>query len=140
MAGPSIETKLYQAIKARVNMLPMKATYPIVWTTGEAYEPNPAQPYLRATWLPNMNRRALIGSGDPHQRLGILQLDVMEKRSRRDTDAIEIAGQVAAHFLPDQRLSFEGIETRVTKAPDVGAVFIDKFIQVPVTIEFEAWA
>lgn len=135
---PSVETSIFQAIKARVDTLPMKAAYPIKWVT-ENYEPTPTQPYIRATWMPNRNQRLLIGSNDAHRRPGILQLDVFGKVMVNGEDvAREIAGQVAAHFPDDLEMHFQGIKVRVTKAPDVGPSFVDKHIQIPVSIEVEA--
>lgn len=135
MSAPSIETKIYQAIKARVEALPMKATYPIVWTDGSAYSPNPNQPYLRCTWAPNTTQRQFIGSQDPHRRPGVLQIDVMGTKVQGSGVAREAAGQVAAHFPADMRLRFMDVKVRVISDPSVFATFIDTHIQVPVSIE-----
>lgn len=137
---PSIETKIFQAIKARVETLPMKAAYPIVWTDGPAYLPNPTQPYLRCTWLPNKTERQFIGSKDPQRRPGILQIDVMGTKAQGSGVAREVAGQVAAHFPADLRLFFQGVKVSVTKAPSVLGSFIDTHIQVPVQIEVNSFA
>jgi hypothetical protein len=135
---PSVETSIFQAIKARVDTLPMKATYPIVWATDESYSPSPSQPFLRVTWLPNRNQRLLIGSNDAHRRPAILQIDVMGQKTSGEDVAREIAGQVAAHFPADLEMHFQGVKVRVTKAPDVGPSFVDKHIQIPVSVEVEA--
>jgi hypothetical protein len=137
---PSIETMLFQAVKARVNALPMKAAYPIVWSTDEAYVPSISQPYLRATWLPNTNIRHFHKGSDPHERLALLQIDVMGEKTNGEGVAIEIAGQVAAHFAADTPMFFEQVKMSVTKAPDVGPVFVNTHIQVPVTIRVRAFA
>jgi hypothetical protein len=140
MSVPSIETKIFQAIKARVETLPMKATYPIVWTDSSAYTPNPNQPYLRCTWTPNTTQRQFIGSKDPHRRPGILQIDVMGTKTQGSGVAREVAGQVAAHFATDLRMQFEDVDVRVIKAPSVLALFIDTHVQAPIVIELEAYA
>lgn len=137
---PSVETKIFQAIKARVATLPMAGSYPVKWTTDESYQPNPSQPYLRATWLPNINRRLFLNGSDPHQRLGVLQIDVMGKKTSGDDVAIEVAGQVAAHFPADQAMTFQGVTARVERAPDVRPVIIDKHIQVTISIRIETFA
>lgn len=140
MSVPSIETKIYQAIKARVDALPMKSTYPIVWADGTAYSPHPNQPYLRCTWTPNTTQRQFIGSKDPHRRPGILQIDVMGTKAQGSGVAREVAGQVAAHFPADLRLFFQGVKVSITKAPSVLGSFIDTHIQVPVQIEVNSFA
>lgn len=135
MSVPSIETKIFQAIKARVESLPMRSAYEIVWTDGPAYTPNPTKSYLRCTWTPNQTQRQFIGSKDPHRRPGVLQIDVMGTKAQGSGVAREVAGQMAAHFPTDMRLAFMGIKVRVLKAPSVYQPFIDTHIQVPVEIE-----
>jgi hypothetical protein len=135
MSVPSIETKIYQAIKARVEALPMKATYDIVWSDGAGYSPSPTKPYLRCTWTPNTTQRQFIGSKEPHRRPGVLQIDVMDTKTRGSGVARETAGQVAAHFPADMRLTFMGAKVRVLREPSVFEPFIDTHIQVPVSIE-----
>lgn len=138
---PSVETSIFQAVKARVDTLPMKATYPIVWSTNKAYSPSPTQPYIRATWIPNVNRRLLIRGSGPHQRLAILQIDVMGRKDYGDDVAVEVAGQVAAHFPADLCMSAYGVSSRVTRAPDIAQpIADDAFLMVPVTVPVETYA
>jgi len=141
MTAPSTETAIFQAIKSQVATLPMVAAYPVVWSTQTTYTPSPDQPYLRATWLPNVARRLFLGNGSPHQRLGLLQIDVMSKKTQADDIAIEVAGQVAAHFAADTKMTFGGVTARVAKAPDVATAMAgDTHIQVPVTVSVETLA
>jgi hypothetical protein len=149
MSVPSIETKIFQAIKARVSTLPMRTTHDIVWSSGDSaletgagapYSPNPTKPYLRCTWTPNVTQRQFIGSKDPHRRPGILQIDVMGTKALGSGVAREVAGQVAQHFPADLKLPFQDVSVRVMKAPSVGPVFVDTHIQVPTLIELETWA
>lgn len=139
MTAPSIETRIYQAIKARVSTLPMASTYPVKWSDGPAYEPQATERYLRATWIPNQTQRMFIGSSDPHRRPGILQIDVFATVAQGSGVAREVAGQIAAHFATDLKLDFQGVRVRVMKAPSVGPVFVENHIQVPVTVELEAF-
>lgn len=140
---PSIETKIAEAIRARVASLPMASTYQIVWTDGPlpsgqtSYTPTPTQRYLRCTWTPNQTQRQFIGSNDPHRRPGVLQIDVMGLKTQASAVAREVAGQVAQHFPADMKLSFGGVKVRVMHDPSVFAPFIDTHVQVPVSIELE---
>lgn len=151
MSVPTIETKISEAIRARVASLPMAATYTIVWTDGPlpkkpdgepetSYTPDARQRYLRCTWTPNATQRQFIGSNDPHRRPGVLQIDVFGTVSQGSARAIEVAGQVAQHFPTDMRMTFQDVSVRVMKAPSVGPVFVDTHIQVPTLIELETWA
>lgn len=143
---PSIETRIIEAIRARVASLPMAPAYEIVWTDGplpadqESYTPSPTKKYLRCTWTPNQTQRQFIGSKEPHRRPGALQIDVMGTKVQGSGVAREVAGQVAQHFEADLQMAFQDLIVRVTKAPSVFAPFIDVHIQVPVAIELEAFA
>lgn len=136
----TIEASIHGAIKAQVETLPMIATYPVVWSTDDSYQPEPSVRFLRATWIPNRVNRLMIGSTDPHQRPGLLQIDVMGRKTAGEGVAIEIAGQVAEHFPADLPMDFGDVRVRVTQAPDVGPVFVGTHIQVPVTIRVETFA
>lgn len=146
MSVPSVETKKYQAIRLRVESLPIASTHQIVWTDGplaagqQSYTPSPTQRYLRCTWTPNQTQRQFIGSKDPHRRPGVLQIDVMGTKAQGSGVAREVAGQVAQHFATDLRMAFDDLSVRVIKAPSVLTPFIDVHIQVPVVIEVESYA
>lgn len=143
MSTPSIETKIFQAIKARVEALPMRATHDIVWTAGDSaletgagasYTPSPTKAYLRCTWTPNATQRPLIGSKERNTRPGILQIDVMGIVAQGAGVAREAAGQLAQEFPTDRRLSFMGTKVRITKAPTVYRPIVGAHVQVPVEI------
>ena len=149
---PSIETSIWLALKAHVTTL-------VLPNMGQAFDPakqvhwpneaftkpqggNPLKllPYLRVTWVPNFNRRRFIASDAPHQRIGLMQVDVFYPLNKPVAEAVEIAGKIAEHFPTDLRLGADGL-VRITSAPSVGQPMPDDtHIQVPVTIEYEAWA
>ncbi|MEQ1938613.1 phage tail terminator-like protein [Mesorhizobium sp. CN5-321] len=140
MTAATIETAMREAVAARVASLPMAETYPPVWFDGPAYTPNANTPYIRAAWIPNSTNRMFIGSGDPHQRLSLLQLDFMAPKSWTGKQATQVAGQIATHFAADTRMNFGEVTCRVTAAPHVAAPMAgDVFMQVPVTVGLEAW-
>lgn len=149
MSVPSIETKIAEAIKARVASLPMAASYDIVWTTGDnlletssgaSYTPSPSKRYLRCTWTPNATQRRFLKGADPHQRMGVLQIDVMGVKTASTGVAREAAGQVAAHFPAGQPMRFMGVQTKVIKAPSVFSPIVGTHVQVPVQIEVRTFA
>ncbi len=141
MAAATIETSIREAIEARVATLPMAGSYPVVWSDGPSYDPSASTPYIRASFFPNTTRRMFIGSGDPHQRLSLMQLDFMAPKSWTGKQATQVAGQIAEHFAADLRMTFGDVTCRVTAAPHVTAPMAgDVFMQVPVTVGLEAWA
>ena len=145
MSVPSIETKIRQAIAARVATIPL-TDYDVVWTDGplpegqQTYTPDPTKKYLRVTWTPNDTQRVFIGSKDPHRRPGVLQIDVFGTKAHPTALFIEAAGQVAEHFRADLVMEFQGVHVRVMKAPGVLAPFVDVHVQVPTIIQVEAYA
>jgi hypothetical protein len=141
MTAATIETSIRSAIEARVATLPMKAMYPVVWVDGPSYNPGASTPYIRASFFPNTTRRMFLNGADPHQRLSLLQLDFMAPKSWTGVQATQVAGQIAAHFSADLRMTFGSVTARVTAAPHVAAPIAgDVFIQVPVSIGIETFA
>ncbi|GAA2867463.1 hypothetical protein GGQ99_001290 [Aminobacter niigataensis] len=136
---PSVETSIWLALKARAQGLVLSPVLPIAWPNESFAKPTGG--YLRVTHIPNVNRRLFLGSTDPHQRLGLLQIDVFGRKNENVAVAGEIAGNVAAHFACGTEMWSEGRRVSVTKAPDVGQpIDGDTHIQVPVTIAYECFA
>ena len=139
MAGPSIETAIWLALKARVQALVLSPVLPVAWP-NESFT-KPAGGYLRVTHIPNLNRRLFIGSTDPHQRLGLLQVDVFMPRNQNVAVALEVAGKVAAHFPTDLSMVYGDVSVRVQSAPTVAQpIDDDTHLMVPVTIPVECFA
>jgi len=139
MVVATVEGNIEQALFSRLAAFVHSPALPIAWP-NVSMNPKPAS-YLRASHLPNTNRRLFLGSAEPHQRIGLLQVDVFTPLNAGASAATEIAGKVAAHFQPDMPMRSGGITTRVTKAPDVGpALADDTHWQVPVTVAYEVFA
>ncbi|MER8846047.1 DUF4128 domain-containing protein [Mesorhizobium australicum] len=136
---PSIETQIWLALKGRVQGLVLTPALPIAWPNEDFTKPTTG--YLRVTHVPNINRRLFIGSTEPHQRIGLLQIDVFAKKNQDASVAAEIAGQVAAWFVADSRLTYSTVSLRITKAPAVAqAITDDTHWQTPVSVEYETYA
>lgn len=136
---PSIETSIWLALRSRVAALVLSPALPIAWPNDD-FTP-PVSGYLRVTHIPNINRRLFIGSGKPHQRLGLLRVDVFSRINQNVAVGTEIAGTVAAWFPSDLRLTSNGVSVRITQAPTVGApIRDDPHWLTPVSIEHETLA
>lgn len=136
---PSIETSIWLALKARLQALALSPALPIAWPNESFTKPTGG--YLRVTHVPNLNRRLFLAGSDPHQRLGLLQVDVFMPRNQNVAVALEVAGKVAAHFPADLRLASGNITVRVTAAPTVAqAIDDDTHVLVPVTVQLECFA
>lgn len=139
MATPSIETSIWLALKARVQTLVLSPALPVSWP-NESFT-KPLTGYLRVTHVPNLNRRLFLAGSDPHQRLGLLQVDVFAKKNQPVAVAVEIAGQIAAHFPADLRMPYGDLLVRVTAAPTVAQPMDDDtHLLVPVTVPIETFA
>lgn len=136
---PTIQGSIEAALFARVASLALSPAIPVAWP-NVSFTP-PTAGYLRVTHVPNIARRLFLGSTDPHQRLGLLQVDAFTPLNKGASAATEIAGMVAEHFPADLKMTSGTVTVRVTKAPDVAqAIADDAFWFVPVTVSYEAYA
>lgn len=135
----TIETKIWLAARKAVEALVLSPELPVAYP-DVPYTSDPDQDYLRFSWFPNNNFRFLVSSG-PHQRRGLLQLDVFVQKRQDASVGIEIAGQVAAHFGTDSLMVYEDIALRVIKAPDVARPMDDvSHTMIPVSVSYEVYA
>ena len=139
----TIKTKIWLALRARVESLVLSPVHPIAWP-NENFTP-PASvlaPYLEVMHLPNTSDRLFINRGDANRYSGILQISAMYRLGtpHGETMAGEIAGLVAEHFPADLYMPYSDIRLRVTKDPDVAQGFRDDETQrwkTPVSIRYE---
>lgn len=136
---PTIQSEIEAALFARVAAFTYSPAIPVAWP-NVSMTLKPAR-YVRVNHIPNTSRRLFVGSSAPHQRLGLLQVDVFTPLNQGPSTATEIAGLIAAHFPTDLRLTTGSplkLVGRVTKAADVGqALPDDTHWQVPVTVAYE---
>lgn len=147
MAGPSIETSTWMALKGRVATLILTPTLQIAWpkesfTAPQSPPPHPRpQPYLEIRHLPNANTRRAIGNADAHRRAGILQITLKYPVALNHPEALqtEIVGKIAAHFPAGLPMVYGGLMLKVEKAPDVASSFrdgSDPYWQTPVSVRY----
>lgn len=125
------------ALFARVRDFVHSPALPISWP-NVPFNPPPG-PHLRVTHIPNMNRRLFLGSNDPHQRLGILQIGVFAPFNQGTTAATEIAGEIEDHFPADLVMRSGPVVVRVERAPESAQPIADTaHWLVPVSIRYQA--
>lgn len=112
---------------------------PVAWQ-GEAFSPVPGQAYLEAWLLPARNRSLDIAHDDT-SHTGIFQVNLCYPDGA-GTVAVEAAGQQLQALFPPAGppLVFEGVTTRITRKPDIGAPLDGRpgLIVIPVSISYEA--
>lgn len=144
MATPNVNTQIWLALRARVASLALTPALPIIWP-GQ----NMDLPSVRCIEVVNMvNRpdRRFIGSNDPHDRMGILQIGLLSLPSKSEfaeTTTREIAGDIADHFNVDAALRYQGVDVRFYEAPEVGTSFKDEArsrIVTPISVRWRTFA
>lgn len=146
----TIETKIWQALKARVAGLPLGLV--VNWPLEPFTPPvsgGKQLPYVECRHIPNSVNRRLLGSDDPQERPGIVQLtlcwpaaDIGIGSGKTHPDVlIQKAGEVAAYFPTDLRLTFEGAVVAIERAPDVAQPYRDEaYIRAPVSVLYNCSA
>lgn len=136
----TIEGKIAEALFGRLAQLVLAPPMSIAWP-NVPFAPPVDHRYLRAQFVPNVVNRVMIAGDRPHQRLGLLQVSVYWTKGEGEVGPREVAGAVSAHFPCDLKLDAGDFQVRVTSAPDVRDMIVeDAAIQIPVMIDWEAWA
>jgi hypothetical protein len=134
----STETSIWLALRARVESLVLSPVLQISWP-DEAFQPVVGTSYLEVTHLPNTVQRRFLKGSDPHYFQGILQiiLHAPLNSPQAYTQAVEVAGQIAAHFPADQKMPYGDILVRVSKRPNIAKGDPgDTFWGIPITIQY----
>ncbi|TKT79974.1 phage tail terminator-like protein [Aquamicrobium sp. LC103] len=145
----TVETGVWQALRARVATLP---GFTINWPM-EPFTPPSAGgkllPFVECRHMPNRVNRVFIGSDAPQERPGILQITLCWPASEIGTGSgkthpdvlIQRAGEIAAHFPTDHRMTFQGVSVRVERAPDVAQPYRDDaYWRAPVSVRYRCYA
>ncbi len=136
------EAAIMEALFARLATLTLTPVHPIAWPNLSFSKPG-SNRYLEARFVPNTVTRRFIGSGDPQQHIGFLQVNVRDGQNQ-GSRVVETAGLVAAHFSTDLQLPHAtGVSVRITSKPEVAAPIVENNpagILVPVMIPYECWA
>jgi hypothetical protein len=135
----TVESIIPGLLMARLAELVLVPALPVAWP-NVSFSP-PVGGYLRASYLPNANRRFLDRASDPHQRVGFFQVDACTPLNRGAIDAQEIAGRIAEHFACGTEMWSGILRVSVTKAPDIARAMPDgTHWMVPVSIPYECFA
>lgn len=134
------ESDIMAALFGRVASFVASPALPIAWP-NVVFTPPANQRYLRVQFVPNVANRLFLGSAEPHQLLGLLQLSVYGSKGSGEATTRALAASVAAHFPADLELSTGGTTVRVTKRAEVRDMLVeDAAIQIPLIVSWEAFA
>lgn len=139
MAGPTVETAIWLALKGRVASLALSPSLPVMWP---GVTQSPAGAHIAVMNIAAPPARVMVASDGPHEREGTLQLMLKHPLPGLNYEHTqEQAGIVAEHFPADHRMSFGGVCVRVTEAPEVSSGMRDEGWWItPVRIRWQAQA
>lgn len=143
MATPTVETKIWLALRNHLASLVLSPAAPFIWPAESVTIPQGTS--LEVTHMPNRPVRRYLGSDEPDLLRGILQVGVLTIPgfSQHQTVATEIAGDVAGHFPKDARMTYDDIVVRISEKPETGQSFRDEKRArwvTPVTIRYHTEA
>lgn len=111
---PTIETKIWLALKARIESLPL--TYDRAWPATK-YEPSARAPYLRIGKLSVDPMRLVLADGKPHERTGMLMVTLVHPLTQDFSVYQDLQGKIAEHFKDGTRMTCQGICVSVPTYP-----------------------
>jgi hypothetical protein len=136
----AIETEIMLALRARLVSFAQAQSLPIAFTNKSFKTPKGGK-FLRETFVPNIIDRQYLASDAPQWHRGLYQVDVMWPHDDGETAAREVAGDMAAHFATDLKLTSGTTTVRITQRPEVAGMLVDETqTMIPVTIRWEALA
>lgn len=136
----SVQTDIETALITRARGLATALPYPIAVPNKNFNPPVDLSAYIRINHLPNRNERLFLDGSEPHRRMGILQLTVVAPRGQGPEPATQIAGSIADYFPADLVMTSNGVNVKVSKAPDIGtALETDLSWIVPVSVYYESF-
>ena len=134
------ESDIMAALMARVASFVASPALPVAWP-NVAFTPPADHRYLRVAFVPNVANRIFIGSDEPHQHLGLLQLSVYWTKGQGEAAPRAVAAALAAHFPCVLKLTSVGVTVHITKRGDVRDLIVeDAAVQIPVMIAWEVFA
>lgn len=135
---PSVETKIWLALRARAEGLAALTGLMISWPNENFSAP--AAGYLRVRHVPNVPSDYSL-TAERSYRQGILQVMLHAKLNQNAAVSVELAGKIAAHFPPGQRMTYDDVIVRVSRTPSVGEpVPQESYAETAVNIQYSCFA
>lgn len=139
---PSVETKIWLALRDRVESIPL--TFAKAWpaeTFTPVYNDGELLPYLRIGRVTVAPVPVFIDTGKRHQRTGTLIITLVHPLGRVASVYDEYAGQIAAHFNEGTSMYYNGVCVKVTAQPHVQPGYEqDAYWTVPISIPWRTFA
>lgn len=133
----TIEGRIARALLERANAVGLGLP---VALPNMPFDPPDDQRYLEVTHIPTATQRQWIDSDGVHRYIGMLQVSVYWSHGRGEIEPRDIAGKVIEAFPCDTILVEDDVTVRITKRPEAAGIITEDYsVQIPVTIEYEAY-
>ncbi len=142
MATALLETRIWQAIKTRVDtLLPQ---YKKAWP-GEKFElpsgNDLLSPYIRIGRVSLAPARRYIADGRPHERTGSVIVTLVYPLGQAFSVYDQIASEIADHFVDGTQMTFQNTCVNVTSYPHIQDGYEDMgYWTVPVVVPWRCFA
>ena len=131
-----IRLALYQAVED-LAVSGLNTSTQVAWP-NVSFNPPDDHIYVSVQFEPNVPER--IGIGELERLSGLLMINVFWSKNGGERLAVERASLIADQFPTDRLISADGYRVRITQRSTVsGMMEQDAFIQVPVTVWWEAY-
>lgn len=142
MPQPHVETKIWLALKAHVETIPL--TLVKAWP-GQKFTPpagtNTLPPYLRIGRVTVDPVRQFLDFGKPHERTGALMVTLVYPLGPDIAVFDNIAGTIAAHFADGTQMRYADVCVLVPNYPYVNEGYEDNgYWTVPISIPWRCYA
>lgn len=135
----STEARIKALLFSRLGTLTGAAgALPIAWP-NVSFTPPASGKFLRVDFIPNRVDRLFIGSGEPHQMRGLMQVSVMWPLNVGTDAPLDIAGAIVSAYPADLTLLDADLKVCVYQRPAVAGAIIDPpNLVTPVTVAWQA--
>jgi len=131
-----VEASILEGLLAHLSSLTLVPAKSVAWPNVD-FDP-PDSGYLGVQLFPASTNQIALGDTGQNRHRGVFQVSVFWELGEGELDAQEAAASVAAHFKRGTQLLQDGLYVRVLTPPTVGpAVYDKKYIQIPVSIEYQ---
>lgn len=138
MTAPTIETRIWLALKSRIESLPL--AYDKAWP-AEMYQPDATKPFLRIGKVQTAPVRQMIADGKPHERSGSLIITLVHPLGYPVTVFEQLQGLIAEHFKDGTRMTYADLCVSVPSYPHCIEGYLDYgWWNAPVSIPWRCFA
>lgn len=139
---PEIETRIWLALKARIESLPLG--FPRAWpgqTFDRPYDGAALKPYLRIGRVSASPAGVMIDYAKPHDRRGSLIVTLVHQLGPDTSVFDQYAATIAAHFRDGTQMRYGAVCVTVPTYPHVQPGYeTDGYWSVPVNVPWRCFA